>query len=588
MKKDKLQLKKFWPRFWRLLKPSQKQIKTLLILTVLFELFALISPYVLKLIIDSIINFDVSQLKPLLLLIVVFFLSEQGNSLFHYIRDRRIFAMIMDIEYYLPIKAQEKLIGLSLGYHEKENTGNKIIKIEKGLYKIIELIINMAWEVGPTLVQLVVTLGVLAVIDWRLAATFLVFSPLFIFITYKSNATLYPIRKKRYKDYEVASGMLGQSIININAVQSFVQEEREVREYGKLKSVIKFSELKEWFRLIGFGLYRNLAIDLGRVSILLLGVYFVVQGSISIGTLVFVITLSEKSYFSLYRLSRFYDRIAEGAEAVNRLANLLDAESEIVNAKEGIKPQSIDGNISFKNVSFTYQGAKKKALNNINLEIKSGQMTALVGPSGGGKTTLARLVYRHYDPQSGTVSLDGKDLRDYDVHAFRRFLAVVPQEVEIFDLSVAENIAYARPDATKEEIEEAAKIANASEFISKLENAYETMVGERGIKLSGGQRQRLGIARAILANPRILVFDEATSNLDSQSEKLIQEAMEKISKNRTLLVIAHRLSTIKQADNIVVLDDSTVSEQGSHEELAHTEGGLYAKLISLQTMGDID
>ncbi len=588
MKKEKLQLNKFWSRFWSLLEPSQKRIKILLVLTVLFQLFALIGPYILKLIIDSIINFDVSQLKPILLLIVLFFLNEQVNSLFYYIRDRRIFSLIIDIEYYLPIKAQEKLISLSLGYHEKENTGNKIIKIEKGLYKIIELIVNMAWEVGPTMVQLIVTLGVLAIIDWRLAATFLVFSPLFIFITYKSNSTLYPVRKKRYKNYEVASGMLGQSIININAVQSFVQEKREVQEYSKLKFGIKVSELKEWFRLIGFGLYRNLAIDLGRVTILLLGVYFVVNNSMTIGTLVFVITLSEKAYFSLYRLSRFYDRIAEGAEAVNRLAGLLEADSEIVNPTDGISPKTILGNIHFKGVSFIYKDAKNKALDNIDLRIRSGEITALVGPSGGGKTTLARLIYRHYDPQSGEVFLDGKNLRDYDIPSFRRFLAVVPQEVEIFNLSVKENIAYARPDASEKEIKEAAKIANAEEFILKLEKGYDTLVGERGIKLSGGQRQRLGIARSILANPSILIFDEATSNLDSQSERLIQNAMEKISKNRTLIIIAHRLSTIKKADNIVVLDDGKVSEQGNHAELSRTEGGLYAKLIRLQAMGDID
>ncbi len=588
MKKERLKLKEFWPKFWKLLQPSQKRIKILLILTIAFELIGLISPYILKLIIDSITNFDVNQLKPLLLLIVAFFLSEQLSSLFHYIRDKRIFSMIMDIEYYLPIKAQEKLVGLSLGYHEKENTGNKIIKIEKGLYKIIELIINLAWEVGPTLVQLVVTLSVLAIVDWRLAITFLVFAPIFIFITYKSNSILYPIRKKRYKDYEVASGMLGQSIININAVQSFVQEKREVREFGKLKFGIKINELKEWFRLLGFGLYRNLAIDLGRLAILLLGVYFVVNDSMTIGTLVFVITLSEKSYFSLYRLSRFYDRVAEGAEAVNRLASLLNQESDIVNIEDGIKPKKIIGDIVFQDVNFIYKEAKKKAIDNVSLKIDAGQITALVGPSGGGKTTVARLVYRHYDPQTGKVLLDGKDLRDYDVHAFRRFLAVVPQEVEIFNLSVKENIAYARPEASDEEVREAAKIANAEEFILKLGEGYDTLVGERGIKLSGGQRQRVGIARAILANPRILIFDEATSNLDSQSERLIQEAMEKISKNRTLIIIAHRLSTIKKADKIIVLEDGKVAEQGSHAELAKVKGGLYSKLIKLQTMGEVD
>ena len=198
------------------------------------------------------------------------------------------------------------------------------------------------------------------------------------------------------------------------------------------------------------------------------------------------------------------------------------------------------------------------------------------------------MIYRHYDPQVGRVLLDGKDLRDYDIYSFRKFLAIVPQEVEIFDLTVSENIAYAKPNASRKEIEAAARIANAEEFISKLSKGYDTMVGERGIKLSGGQRQRLGIARAILTNPKILIFDEATSNLDSQSEVLISEAMEKISRDRTMIIIAHRLSTIKKADKIIVLENGKVAEAGSHAELARVKGGLYAKLIKLQAMGEVD
>lgn len=214
-------------------------------------------------------------------------------------------------------------------------------------------------------------------------------------------------------------------------------------------------------------------------------------------------------------------------------------------------------------------------------------MIALVGPSGSGKTTIARLLYRHYDPKSGEVLLDGRNLKDYDLYGFRKFLAIVPQEVEVFDVSVRENIAYAKPGATQAEIEEAAKAANAHEFISKLDKGYDTLVGERGIKLSGGQRQRLGIARALLADPKILIFDEATSNLDSQSEALIKDAMDRISKNRTTIIIAHRLSTIKKADKIIVLEDGVVVEEGSHTELAHIKGGLYYKLLKLQELGEI-
>jgi len=398
---------------------------------------------------------------------------------------------------------------------------------------------------------------------------------------------MYPIRKSIYRDYEKASGKMGQAIININAVQSFVQEKNELGGFDKIKTHIRDNEDKQWGWMMKVGLGRNAIVDIGRAAVLFLGIYLVYNRMMSIGSLIFVFTLSERAYSSLYSLSRFYDKMEEGREGVNRLIALFNVKSDIVNKKDGFKPKKIQGEIKFENTSFYYKESKKPALDKLNFKINSGCITALVGPSGGGKTTIARLIYRHYDPQVGRVLLDDKDLRDYDLFAFRKFLAIVPQEVEIFDLSVSENIAYAKPDASKKEIEAAARIANADEFIKKLSKGYETMVGERGIKLSGGQRQRLGIARAILTNPKILIFDEATSNLDSQSEALISEAMEKISKDRTMIIIAHRLSTIKKADKIIVLENGQVAEQGSHAELARVKGGLYAKLIKLQQMGDV-
>ncbi len=586
-KQEKVKIKGFWLRLWELLAPSQKQIKSLFALTMIFELARLVGPYLLKMIIDRITYFEAIDIAPIIYLIALMLLSEQIVSFIDYFKDKMVFKILVSVEYYLPVEAQKKLAFLSLSYHEKENTGNKIIKIERGTQKIIDLTANLSWEVAPTILQLFITLIVLFVMDWRFGFTLIVFAPLFIWITYKVNRDLQPMRKKRHKNYEIASGKMSQSIININTVKSFVQERREIKEFQVIRKMIKINEIKEWFKILKVGLGRNLVIDLGRISILLLGVYLVWQGDVSIGTLVFVITLSEKSYFSLYRLSRFYDKMEEGKEAVNRFANLLDQEQDIVNLKNGVKPKDIVGKIEFKNVNFSYGADKSKALSNVNLKINSGCVTALVGPSGGGKTTVARMIYRHYDPQKGEVLLDRKNLKDYDLYAFRKFIAIVPQEVEIFNASARDNIAYARPDASFREIKAAARIANAEEFIDKLSKGYDTKVGERGIKLSGGQRQRVGIARAILANPRILIFDEATSSLDSYSEKLIQDAMEKVSKGRTIIIIAHRLSTIRKADKIIVLEEGKAVEQGSHHELAKAGGGLYVKLLKLQEMGDV-
>lgn len=584
---SEINIKGFWSRLWNLLSPSKKQIKKLAILTVFFEMSRLIGPYILKLIIDLITNFNADQISEMLLLIFALFVSGEFVALIDYFLDKKIFRVLIDAEKYLPVRAQKKMLYLSLSYHEKENTGNKISKVDRGVDKIITLLGNFFWDVGPTLIQAILTAIILFFVDFRFGLLYLFLVPIFVLISYRLNKKVYPFRKQRFDDYEESSGMMAQAIININTVKSFVQEKREEKEYENVRKKISFNTAKEFFSILKFNYGRNFILNIGKISIMLLGVYFVYGGNITIGSLVFVITISDKALISLFRISRLYDKIMESSEAIDRLYFLDKEESVIKNPKNGIKPKKIVGQIEFCNVDYAYDEARNKALENVNLCINSGCVTALVGPSGGGKTTVARMVYRHYDPQGGSVKLDSKDLRDYDLYAFRRHIAIVPQEVEIFNSSVRDNICYANPSASLKEIIAAAKIANAEEFILDLNEGYETMVGERGIKLSGGQRQRVGIARAILANPKILIFDEATSSLDSYSEKLIQEAMERISKNKTMIIIAHRLSTIKRADKIIVLEHGRVAEQGNHTELSNKKGGIYSKLLKLQEMGDV-
>lgn len=585
--KEKNKILKFWKDLWKLLKPSQKQMKILIVLILFVELIQMLGPYILKLIIDTLTASGVNELKNLLILILFFFLAEGSTQIIIYFINRRIFVMLIKIENYLPTKAQKKLVYLSLSYHERENTGNKIVKIERGVNRIVDLIGNLAWDVVPTLFQLILTLTILFIINWLIGLSFVFFAFLFIILTFKANKKLFPLRKARHIDYEAAYGQMTQSIININTVKSFTQEKREVKELKDIQDKISKNETREWFTMLKFGVSRGFINDLGRVSVLLLGVYFVYIGNITIGTLVFVITLSEKAYISLWRISRLYDRIEESAVAVQRFMRLFNEKEEIENPENGIIPAKPDGAIEFKNVDYAYKTNKSKALDKVNFKINAGCVTALVGPSGGGKTTAVRMIYRHYDPQGGSVLLDGINLKKYDLYKYRKLIAIVPQEVEIFNTSIKNNISYSNPKASFQEIQAAARIANAEEFINKLNKKYNTEVGERGIKLSGGQRQRIGIARAILANPKILIFDEATSNLDSQSEKLIQEAMDKVCRGRTVILIAHRLSTIKKADKIIVLENGKVVESGSHYELARKKGGLYAKLLNLQEVGEI-
>ncbi|MBN2884835.1 ABC transporter ATP-binding protein [Patescibacteria group bacterium] len=577
----------FWRELWHLLQPFRRLMARILILALVIGIFDLAKPYILKLVIDNLYNFQAIDFHFLLWLILFYLGSDQLRSLVQYFNDRGILSLLVKIEYHLGLKAQAKLLDLSLSYHENENTGSKVIKIERGIDRISQLINNIGWEVAPTLIQLFFAVPALFWADWRIALSFMFFTPLFLLITYWSNQKMYPVRKEMYKSYEVASGKMTQSILNINAVQSFVQEGRELSDFDEIKASVRDNENKQWGWMMKISLGRNLIVDVGRASVLLLGVYLVYQGQMSVGTLVFAFTLSEKAYASIFRLSRFYDRMEEGREGVSRLLLLFNAESEVQNIKNAKVLKAMKGEIEFRHASFKYKNTEAIALRDVSFKIKAGKTLALVGPSGGGKTTVARLIYRHYDPSSGQVLVDGHNISQLDIAAYRRFLAIVPQEVEIFDLSVRDNIAYANPRASDQEIEEAARIANAEEFIIKLDKGYQTLVGERGLKLSGGQRQRLGIARAILADPKILIFDEATSNLDSQSELLIQSALERLSKDRTVIIIAHRLSTIKKADEIIVLENGQVVEIGNHESLAQVSGGLYAKLLRLQAIGEV-
>ena len=584
---SKMPNRKFWSKLWELLTESHRLIFVVLFFTLIASSLDLIKPYIVKVVIDHLTSFKKEDLYLMGFLVVMFFLSDQARSWMQYINNTKVLKLVVSIEYYLGIRAQKKLMFLPLGYHERENTGNKIVKIERGVQRINDLVENIAWEVVPTIIQIIFSLIVLFWADYRLGLSLFILAPFFVYLTIKTNKRMRPYRKEMFRNYEEASGKMAQSIININAVQSFVQEDHEIDDFDKIKTKIKNNENYQWKRIMRSNLWRNMIVDFGNATVLLIGVYLVYNNKISIGTLIFAFTMSVNSYSSLFRLSRFYDKMEEGKEGVHRLLDLFSAKSDLVEKKNAIVPLDLSGEIEFKNVKFNYGSSNKSALSKINFKIQPGQMIALVGPSGSGKTTIARLVYRHYDPTGGQILLDGKDLKNYSLYGFRRFLAIVPQEVEIFDVSVKDNIAYAKPDATQAEIEEAARVANATEFIEKLDRGYDTLVGERGIKLSGGQRQRVGIARALLANPKILIFDEATSSLDSQSEYLIQDAMDKIAKNRTTIVIAHRLSTIKKADKIIVLENGRVVEEGCHLELAKIEGGLYAKLLKLQQIGEI-
>ena len=581
-------MKNFWKKLWDLLSAYHKTIAYVLAIISFVEILNLTGPYLVKLIIDAIGAPDGIRIDYILKLVIAMFVINEINSLIMSFSMRKTVAISVRMVEELSKRAHTKMVFLGLKYHEAENTGSKIFRIQKGINMIDRLMDDIYWQVAPTLIQVFLTTIALFWVDWRFGGIFLIFIPIFLLITAKLNKTADPYRKKIHNDYEAGSGKMAQAIININTVKSFAQERKEEKIFGTLAESASKNVKKMFYYIFNYNLGRDFVINFGEALIILSGVYFVSKGQITIGSLVFTITIAQKALTSLYRISRIYDRIMDSSEAVDRLHTLLNEKDDIFNKENGLKPKNIRGNIVFDNVCFNYGSDKNNVLKNINLKLTAGKTVAFVGPSGSGKTTITRLIYRHYDPRSGSILLDGHDIRDYDIYALRRFFAIVPQEVDIFNASISENIAYSKPNASFAEIKKAAIMANADEFIQKMPEQYKTVVGERGMKLSGGQRQRIGIARAILSNPKILIFDEATSNLDSKSEQLIQKSLTKISKNRTTIIIAHRLSTIREADEIVVLENGKIKETGTHKELSNHKKGLYADLLKLQKMGEIE
>jgi ATP-binding cassette subfamily B protein/subfamily B ATP-binding cassette protein MsbA len=324
-------------------------------------------------------------------------------------------------------------------------------------------------------------------------------------------------------------------------------------------------------------------IPIASAGLLFYGGWRVLEGHMTVGDLMMFLVYLLMLLEPLAALAQSATQFQNSLSGLDRILDLLESPREMQSSADSLKvdQHSIDGRISFDNVTFTYPGTQTPALCEVSLSIAAGQTVALVGPSGAGKTTLSNLVARFYDPTKGRVTLDGRDLRDYDVESFRSLLGVVEQDVFLFDGTVGQNIAYARRGATPEEIRAAADVANATEFINRMADGMQTVIGERGVRLSGGQRQRLAIARAILADPKLLILDEATSNLDTESERLIQQSLARLMHGRTSFVIAHRLSTIAGADVIVVLEHGRIIQTGTHAFLM-SQGGKYRTMVEQQ------
>ncbi|QDT41562.1 Putative multidrug export ATP-binding/permease protein [Gimesia alba] len=463
----------------------------------------------------------------------------------------------------------------------KSGGATSILREDAG--SVGELVFGMLYNPCRAIIQLLGSLIILAWVDWRLLLGAIFLGPM-VYLTHRTWISRIRPQHRRIRAQRAAvDAQATESFGGMRVVRAFGRQRSETSRVLRSNHLMGRQELYAWWwsRLIEIA-WETL-IPIASACLLLYGGWQVLQGELTLGELVMFLAYLLMLLGPLAVLAQSAAQFQNSLSGFDRVLDLLDEPREMESSTaKNISKSEITGRITFENVGFQYPGSEQFALEEVSLDVDPGETIALVGPSGAGKTTFCNLVARFYDPTSGRVLLDGRDLRELDVESYRNHIGVVEQDVFLFDGSVAENIGYGNRHASLAEIQQAAEIANADEFIKVLPDGYQTIIGERGVKLSGGQRQRLAIARAILADPRILILDEATSNLDTESERLIQDSLTTLMQGRTCFVIAHRLSTITHANRIVVFESGRITETGTHDALM-AAGGKYHEMVLLQT-----
>lgn len=560
------------------IKPYWKRLLLAIVCIIMSAAANLYVPWIIKDMIDKVLmERDMVLLNLIAVgIVVVFFFRGiffYGQSyLVSYIAQR----VIIDVREKLYVKFQK----LQLAYYEKKQTGTIMSYITNDVAALQAALVDSLIELVTESSILVGSLVMMFYLDWKLSLVTLIVVPLIgqamkIFgRKLKKSGSLIQERTA-----EITS-LLQETISGVRVVKSFAREDYEIDRFQKqndlnfkanMKSVQLSSLLTPTVEFLAAVIV---------TVILWFGGYQVVSGALTAGALIAFLTYAVNLANPVKRISRVYGTINKAMAAAERVFDVLDTQEDLRDKPEAKELPKISGKVKFDHVSFGYKDGVN-VLHDLSLIANPGQVIAFVGPSGAGKSTIANLIPRFYDVTEGAITIDDIDIRDVTIKSLREQIGVVPQETMLFSGTIKENIRYGRLDATDEEIIEAAKAANAHNFIMNLSDGYDTKIGERGVTLSGGQRQRMAIARAILKNPRILILDEATSALDTESEEIVQEALDKLMVGRTSFVIAHRLSTIVHADKIIVLDNGRVQEMGTHQELMQT-GGLYSHLYNIQ------
>lgn len=543
---------------------------------------ALALPLVIRYVTSTLIYLDTAEiLHQIKIIAVVLFAMVAVDCYSKFFISNYGHVMGAKIEYNMRAEIFNHFQKLSFGFYDNQKVGQLMSRITTDLFDITELMHHGPENIILSVIKIVGAFVILMGINPMLAlAAFIVLPFMFAYAYFLNGKMRRAFKQNRIRIAEI-NAQIEDNLSGIRVVKSFANEEIENGKF-KVGNDGFLSAKKNSYHYMGsFHAGLGAFTTLIQVNVIVAGSILIAKGSVNISDLVTFLLYISVFTDPVRTLIDFTEQFQNGYTGFERFCEIMEIEPDIKDKENAIELKDVKGNITFENVSFQYEENTERVLKNINLYVPAGSYMALVGSSGAGKSTLCSLIPRFYDVTGGAVKIDGKDVRDLRLKSLRDHIGIVQQDVYLFVGTVYDNIRYGRPDATREEVIEAAKNANAHEFIMSLPNGYETDIGQRGIKLSGGQKQRLSIARVFLKNPPILIFDEATSALDNESEKVVQDSLEKLAKNRTTFVIAHRLSTIKNAEKILVLTDEGIEEEGTHEELL-AKGGIYEKLYMMQ------
>ena len=488
-------------------------------------------------------------------------------------------------------KSLEKILTLPLEFYDENNPGRIASRVAKGLANHTWTYPEITGQLIPKLFRVVGIFAVIWLIDWKIALLLLISFVGIISFSALGLKSLADQEEKLDKYMENTESRTSEIITNIKTVKAFATESEELnRQQQRIDREFKVLDYRIHKGYVILGTYERTIVQTCVFLVLVLTLWAAVQNQISIGHFITVLTVSSMAYAEVEPISQLAEIFARRYASMIRFHEFMqlppgkDAGNLVIDPASA-PTYSFTGKVEFSHLAFSYI-VDRPVLKDINLLVEPYQTVALVGRSGSGKSTLVKLLFRYFEPESGAILIDGEDIRRLDITAYRKRLAIVHQEVDIFNGTLLENLTYGNPQATSAEVQDACRIAQADDFIRQMPKGYATTVGERGVRLSGGQRQRVGIARALIMNPDVLVFDEATSSLDYESERSIQLAMRSLLGTRTLIIIAHRLSTVREADKIVVLEHGQIVEVGSHDQLLN-HGGIYQRLHSLKETGEL-